>query len=592
MTIGAWRAAVAASAALALVVAGCGSSSNDNSSSTPKAGSAPAGSSAKKGGDLKVLYAADVDFMDPRATYYQYGFLVAYATQRPLYSYKPDDAKTPEPDLAEGPPDISSDGKTVTVKIRSGVKFSPPVNREVTSKDVKYALESGFTKTVNGPYVGAYMGDLHGLKAFQDGKADNISGIETPDDQTIVFKLDRPRGAIVAGMLSMPASAPVPEEYAKKFDAENPSAYGKHVVATGPYMVQNDAQGNLTGWKPNESIKLVRNPNWDAKTDYKPAYLDTITIQEGVDPQVASRQILSGQGMASGDFQVPAETLASTSRNPSQKAQLVLTPPTGRYRYIALNTRNKPFDNINVRKAISAAFDRNALRQAFGGPLTGDIPTHWLPPGQPGFDEAGGAQGPGDDFMAKPGGDMALATEYMKKAGYPSGKYTGNQTFTAVSDSATQQKNVGEVAQAQFAKLGFKVNTRYVVRNTMYTKFCQVPKAAVAICPNLGWGADFFAAQSFFDPLFNGANIVPSGNVNTAQVNDPQINAKINKAKEITDPTANAKAWADLDKEVTNQAYFVTWLWDNDIILASTNVKAVPSKFNSGAADMVFSSLK
>jgi ABC-type transport system substrate-binding protein len=75
-------------------------------------------------------------------------------------------------------------------------------------------------------------------------------------------------------------------------------------------------------------------------------------------------------------------------------------------------------------------------------------------------------------------------------------------------------------------------------------------------------------------------------------VNDPQLNAKINKAKEITDPTANAKAWADLDKEVTNQAYFVTWLWDNDIILASTNVKAVPSKFNSGAADMVFSSLK
>src|SRR4029078_4783076 len=102
MTIGAWRAAVAASAALALVVAGCGSSSNDNSSSTPKAGSAPAGSSAKKGGGLKGRYAADVDFMDPRAPYYQYGFLVAYATQRPLYSYKQDDATTPPPDLAAG----------------------------------------------------------------------------------------------------------------------------------------------------------------------------------------------------------------------------------------------------------------------------------------------------------------------------------------------------------------------------------------------------------------------------------------------------------------------------------------------------------
>src|SRR4051812_35654780 len=340
MTSGAWRAAAAVASAAALVVAGCGGG-NDEGGGKSSTSSTKAPTGAKRGGDLKVLYASDVDHMDPRQTYYQYGFLVAYATQRPLYSYKPDDAKTPQPDLADGPPDISADGKTVTVKIRSGIKFSPPVNRAVTTKDVKYALESGFTKTVNGPYLGAYMGDIHGLKDFQDGKADQITGIETPDDQTIVFKLDRPRGAIVAGMLSMPASAPVPEEYAKKFDAENPSGYGKHVVATGPYMVQNDAQGNLTGWKPNESIKLVRNPNWDAKTDYKPAYLDTITIQEGVDPQVASRQILSGQSPASGAFQTPAETLAQASKNAAQKAQLVLTPPTGRYRYIALNTRVK-----------------------------------------------------------------------------------------------------------------------------------------------------------------------------------------------------------------------------------------------------------
>ena len=83
----------------------------------------------------------------------------------------PTTRKTPEPDLAEAAPEISADGKTVTVKIRSGVKFSPPVNRVVTSKDVAYGIERGFLKTVNGPYVGAYMGDLLGLKAFQDGKA-------------------------------------------------------------------------------------------------------------------------------------------------------------------------------------------------------------------------------------------------------------------------------------------------------------------------------------------------------------------------------------------------------------------------------------
>ena len=114
----------------------------------------------------------------------------------------------------------------------------------------------------------------------------------------------------------------------------------------------------------------------------------------------------------------------------------------------------------------------------------------------------------------------------------------------------------------------------------------------MAICPNLGWGSDFFTAQSFFDPLFNGANIVPSGNVNTAEVNDPKLNAQINKGKYIVDPQAAGKAWGDLDKEVTDQSYFITWLWDNNVSLQGPNMKGVPSKFNSGAFELTFSSQK
>src|SRR5215213_522973 len=135
-----WRAMFAVAAALALGVAGCGG--DDDSSSEQPAQNNTAPQEAKKGGDLSVMYAGDVDNIDPGITYYQYGFLVAYATQRPLYSFKPDDAKAAVPDLAEGQPQISDDGRKVTVKIRRGVKFSPPVNREVTSDDVAYAIES------------------------------------------------------------------------------------------------------------------------------------------------------------------------------------------------------------------------------------------------------------------------------------------------------------------------------------------------------------------------------------------------------------------------------------------------------------------
>ena len=577
--------ALAAALALALVV-GCG---GDSDSEEPaEQGSGPQ-QEAKQGGELTVLYAADVDKIDPGATYYQYGFLVAYATQRPLYSFKPDDAINPEPDLAEGPPEISEDGKTVTVKIRPGVKFSPPVDREVTSADVKYAIERGFTPEVAGPYVGAYMGDLEGLKAFQDGDAEDISGIETPDDQTIVFNLARPRGAIFAGALAMPASAPVPKEYAQKFDRRQPSAYGNYQAFTGPYMIENDESGKLTGYTPGTEIRLVRNPNWDASTDYKPAHLDSITIKQGNEPDVASRQILEGEAMVSGDFQLPATILSSVSRG-DQKDLLVQTPPTGRFRYIAVRTDREPFDNPDVRRALNAAFDKNAIRQAFGGPITGDIPTHWIPPGQPGFEEAGGAEGPGVDFMANETGDLELAKEYMRKSGYESGMYDGDRTFSGVSDNATQQKNVSQVVVAQFEKLGFEVEMRYVTRDSMYTKFCQVPSNQPDVCPSVGWLKDYADPETLLGPVFNGKNILEEGNSNFALLDEPEINEAMDEAELINDQAERNAAWGEVDKMLTETAAGIPWLWDKQPMLRSQDVNGVVSQSNA-AWDLTFTSI-
>ena len=578
--------ALAAAFALALVV-GCG---GDDDSEEPAQQGNESQQEAKKGGDLTMLYAGDVDNIDPGISYYQYGFTVAYATQRPLYSFKPDDAINPEPDLAEGPPEISDDGKTVTVTIRTGVKFSPPVDREVTSADVKYAIERGFTPQVANPYFAAYMSDLEGLKAFQDGDAKEISGIETPDDQTVVFNLSRARGAILAGALALPGSSPVPKEYAQKFDRKTPSGYGNNQVSTGPYMIENDESGKLTGYTPGTEIRLVRNPNWDASTDYKPAYLDSITIKEGNDPDVASREILEGDAQVSGDFQLPAPILASVSRG-DQKDQLVLTPPTGRYRYIAVRTDRPPFDDINVRKALIAAFDRNALRQAFGGPITGDIPTHWIPPGQPGFEEAGGAEGPGVDFMAKPEGDLELAKQYMREAGYDSGMYDGNKTFTGVSDNATQQKNMAQVAVAQFEKLGFNVKMRYVTRDSMYTKFCQVPSNQPDVCPSVGWLKDFADPETLLGPVFNGKNILQQGNSNFSLLDDPDINKAMDDAEVINDQAERNSAWGEIDKMVTEAAAGIPWLWDKQPMLRSTNVNGVVNQANA-SWDLTFTSLK
>ena len=101
-----------------------------------------------------------------------------------------------------------------------------------------------------------------------------------------------------------------------------------------------------------------------------------------------------------------------------------------------MNTQEKPFDNPDVRKAVSAAFDRSALLLARGGQLIGQVATHYLPPGIGGFDEAGGEQGTGVDFLSADGKpNMQVATEYMKKAGYATGKYDGTDKFLMVSSN-------------------------------------------------------------------------------------------------------------------------------------------------------------
>ena len=93
----------------------------------------------------------------------------------------------------------------------------------------------------------------------------------------------------------MPISTPVPQEYAKPFDAKTPSTYDQYVAFTGPYMYKNDSTGKSSGARRASSIELVRNPNWDPKTDYRPAYLDSITVEEGNDDSVSSsRRILKG----------------------------------------------------------------------------------------------------------------------------------------------------------------------------------------------------------------------------------------------------------------------------------------------------------
>jgi peptide/nickel transport system substrate-binding protein len=306
------------------------------------------------------------------------------------------------------------------------------------------------------------------------------------------------------------------------------------------------------------------------------------------DATVASRQILTGSHMVNGDVVAPGNVLATATRR--YKGQLVSVPAGGSH-WVALNNAIPPFNDINVRKAVLAGFNRQAMLLTRGGRAVGDIPTHMIPPGVPGFDQAGGYKGPGLDFLAKPQGDMNLAAQYFKKAGFSSGKYEGKDTLLMVGTAGGVEEKAAEVAQQNLENMGFKVRLRLVTHDAMYTKYCNVPSQKVQVCPNVGWFKDFPDPQTILDPTFNGKNIIPSNNVNYSQLDVPAINKAMDRAELLTDANQRAQAWAQIDRMVTEQAPLVPWIWDKYPLIESKDVQGVPSQVNT-SWDLAWTSLK
>lgn len=585
---------VAAALLVAAVAAGCGSSSSSSggASTTPTSNNA----GAKNGGNVTLLDAAgSVDSLDPGYWYYQTDYTeLGQTTQRTLYAFRPTDT-TPQPDLATGQPAISNGGKTLTFHIRSGIHYSPPLqNQTVQAADIKYAMERCYAANVGNGYAFTYYNRIVGAPSAPTKTVPDVSGIQAPDPTTLVINTTQPVGILaIPNALALYCTTPIPKSYAAKFDSGAQSSYGQHAVATGPYMIAGSGTGTVpsSGYQPGKLLALVRNPSWQKSTDpIRPAHFDTITVKGGYDVSVASRQILDGQSLMSGDYAVPPSNILQQGLTGPQRNQFQITPSGGN-RIVSLNATIKPLDNINFRRAIAAAINRNALRLTRGGPAVGTVATHFIPPQMPGFDQAGGKAGPGYDFYANPNGNLALAHQYLKKAGFASGMYSG-PPMLVVADNTAPAKNTAEAVQQQLSQIGITMNLREVPHATMLSKFCNVPKAAVVICPNLGWGKDFFDSQSMITPVAYGPNIVPTGNTNWAQINNPAWNTQMDQASQILSASKRATAWGNLDKEITGGAYYITWLWDNEVGFHSSNVNGVQWPFNGGDWDLTASSLK
>jgi peptide/nickel transport system substrate-binding protein len=588
-------AAVAVTLAAAALSA-CGSSSKTIASA---GGSTPAGvqtplteslTGGKRGGTLNVVQSEDFEHLDPGQSYFQIDYEIMNATQRSLFAYKPNTFSNPVPDLAEAPAQISQGNKLITIKIRKGVRFSPPVNREVTAADVVYAFERVANPNVANPYYEGYLKPIEGMPTAKGGP---IPGVKATDKYTVQIKLTQPLAGIVVASMVLPYSAPVPPEYAKPLDAKKPSEYTARMVATGPYMLKNDKSGKVLGigYQAGKSATLVRNPNWDASTDHRPAYLDQINISIGGDPNVIGRQVLAGSHMLQTD--APAAPVLKLAFQ-QHRSQLEISAGGGAGdRYIALNNSNGPFKNVNLRKAVWAAMDREALDKLRGGKLTSDVMTHYLWDGVSGFEEAGGFQGPQLDYNLHPQGDMKVAEKYFKLAGYPSGKYSGSETIQVIGDNRVPANNVAEAVNQTLTSLGFKTKFNLVEHTVMYSKYCGVVSEKIDVCPNVGWVPDFGDPQAVLDVPFNGNLIAKNGtNSNWGLVNHPKINAAMEAATKVVGDKARGEAWAKVDRELVEEAVAVPYQWAKEPYVESRDVAGVGQLWNSGTWDYSFTSLK
>jgi peptide/nickel transport system substrate-binding protein len=573
-----------AALACAITLAACGSSSSSNNTgsagSTGSSGAAassglsltglantkPDPSAQHMGGTLNIISNEGWEHLDPAASYFQVDYLVVYATQTPLYTFTPT-SDTPVPLLASGPPQISADGKTVTVHIKSGFKFSPPVNRAVTSKDVAYAFQRMFNPNVQNGYAAGYFPIVGATKAA--GKP--IPGISTPNATTIVFHLTKNFGATMYDALTMPGTSVVPAGYTAAADKSSPSKWDSDPtsqVFTGPYMIKSYTAGR--------QVVLVRNPNWSRSVDgVRPAYADKIVWNAGADPTVAARQTLDSPNLLMADTP-PSSVLKSAYE--TKKSQLSVAP-LGDY-YATLNTQVPPFNNLNLRKAVIAAQDREAYLLARGGKLVGQVMTHFLFPEVPGYQQAGGAAGFGEDYVSSPTGNMTVACKYMKLAGYPNCKYTGSTNVSIVGSNADPGPQEMQIVQNGLSKLGFKSTIRAVPQQTMYSKFCGYVKAHINICPTAGWIEDFPDPYATLFVPFNGEAIVPINNSNWAVLNDPKVNQAMDAAAAISNRQQRLTAFAKVDKMIVDDAPAIPEVWSDNALLEGSKVKGVLDPWN------------
>ncbi|HVO53777.1 MAG TPA: ABC transporter substrate-binding protein [Solirubrobacterales bacterium] len=507
---------LAAVASVALVACGGGSSSE----STSSGGSTSAEGGGKEGGILNATYASFPDYMDPALSYTAEGWTAMADTYIPLLTYKHAEGVEGSeviPGLAKELPKISNGGKTYTLFLRPGLKYSN--GEPVKASDFTFAVERMLQLNSGGS---PFYFTIVGAEKFFETKKGGIPGIKTNDKTgEIQITLEGPRGTFT-NELGLMFVAPLPPSTPIEDESANPPP------ATGPYVITKSEPGR--GWE------YKRNPYWakaneKAMPEYPTGHVDGAKITVIRNPQTQVDDI--EQGKYDWMQNPPPASRYAEVKEKFEGTQFKILPTISTY-YFWMNTTKPPFNDVKVRQAVNYAVDSRALERVYAGQIKGT--QQILPPGMPGYEK----------LNLYPH-NLAKAKEMIEEAN-PS-----DMNITVWTDTESPNKEAGEYYEGVLRELGFSTTLKVINADNYFTIIGNLSTANL----DTGWSdwfQDYPHPNDFFQPLLSGESILQTNNGNFAQINNPALNKKIAElGAEQLGPEQKA-AYAELDKEYMEEA--------------------------------------
>jgi ABC-type transport system substrate-binding protein len=548
----------------------------------------------QRGGTLRLLGTSDIFNLDTTSGYYTVLYIISRAFTRQLVSYpaSPDFRKELQlaPDVATAVPTranggISAEGKTYTFHIKRGVKWDTTPPRQVTAADFvrEFKLLCNPAAPTGAP--GYFTSTIVGMKKYCDGFAKvkgtapaiakyassrPLPGAVAKGPLTFVLRLVKPAPDFL-NILALPFSSARPVEYMKY--VPDSADLRQNTISDGPYKIVK--------YVPTKEFQLQRNPAWDPKTDkLRKAYVDRITITEGLTADNVQQQLEAGTAEMEWDATPPAQDLP---RLISSNDRRLLIAPAGPYYvalnvYLALNQYAGPMKNKLVRQAVNYAVDKIAVAQIYGGRRIAAATNQVILPGSVGYIP---------NFNPYPNkngnGDPAKARKLLAQAGHPNGL-----DIKLLYNTLEPGPRVAQSLQASLKRAGFRVKLIPATATDFYGKYMLVTSTAKRrvwdIAPP-GWIPDWFGnnGRSVIQPLFTKPG---PGSSNYGGYNSPVANRFVNNALTAKSRAQAATYWRRANAQVMKDAATVPVEIQKWTVFHSTKVQNCTFMFLSLNCDV------